>query len=148
MAIGQAGSCCCRNGKVTLGPDFPKFWLRIRVQKKNAESCRSRLRQSGSGPTSGGQAVEGHNDEGQGDKMPNHCGRRRKVPTMSQVLSSIQYICFSNTSGSNMGGAKLASCPGPHLTSLRPCWAVTQARGQVLRFVGGNEFIGKARFCF
>jgi len=35
---------------------FPKFWLRIR--RKNAESCRSRLRLSGSGPTSGRNAVQ------------------------------------------------------------------------------------------
>jgi len=31
---------------------FPNFWLRFRVRKKNAESFRSRLRQSGFGPTS------------------------------------------------------------------------------------------------
>jgi len=31
---------------------FTKFWLRIRVLKKNAESCRSRLRHSGSMATS------------------------------------------------------------------------------------------------
>ena len=31
---------------------FPNFWLRFWVRKKNAESCRSRLRQSGFGPTS------------------------------------------------------------------------------------------------
>jgi len=51
---------------------------------------------------------------------PNHCGVRRKVPAMSQVLSSIQHICFLKISNSNMGGAKLASCPGHHLTSLLP----------------------------
>ena len=28
---------------------------------------------------------------------------RRKVPTLSQVLSSMQYICFRKTSGSNTG---------------------------------------------
>ena len=33
-------------------PFFTDFWLRIRVRKKNAESRRSPLRQSGSGPTS------------------------------------------------------------------------------------------------
>ena len=36
-------------------------------------------------------------------RAPNDCGERRKVPTMSQVLSSIQYICFLKTSNSNMG---------------------------------------------
>ena len=44
---------------------------------------------------------------------------RHKVPTVSQILSSKQYICFRKTSGSNM--AKPASCPGRHLTSLHPC---------------------------
>ena len=44
----------------------------------------------------------------------------RKVPTMSQVLSSIQHIYFRKTSCSNTRAAKLASCPGRHLTSLRP----------------------------
>jgi len=35
---------------VTPGPVCHKFWFRVR--KKNAESCRSRLRHPGSGPTS------------------------------------------------------------------------------------------------
>jgi len=51
---------------------------------------------------------------------PNHCEGRRKVLAMSQVFSSIQYICSRRTSGSNMWGAKLASCPGRHPTSLHP----------------------------
>jgi len=34
-------------------------------------------------------------------------GGRRKVSTMSQVLSSIQYICFRKISGSNMGAPNL-----------------------------------------
>ena len=42
----------------------------------------------------------------------------RKVPT--QVLSSMQYICFRKTSGSNI--ERLASCPGCHLTSLCSCF--------------------------
>jgi len=32
---------------------------------------------------------------------PNDCGGRRKVPTISQVLSSLQYICFRKISVSN-----------------------------------------------
>ena len=48
------------------------------------------------------------------------CKGRRKVPTMSQILSSIQCICFRKTSGSDMGGIRFASCPGRYLTSLRP----------------------------
>jgi len=40
---------------------------------------------------------------------------------MSQALSSIQYICSRKTfSWFEYGGSKLVSCPGRHLTSLRP----------------------------
>jgi len=35
------------------------------------------------------------------------CLGRRKVPTMSQVLSSVQYICFRKTLGSNLGALNL-----------------------------------------
>jgi len=45
-----------------------------------------------------------------------------KSPSMSQVLSSIQNICFRKSSVSNMDvGAKLPSCPVRQITSLRPC---------------------------
>ena len=37
---------------------------------------------------------------------------RRKVPTMSQVLSSIQCIWFRKISGSNMGASNLLLAPG------------------------------------
>jgi len=47
--------------------------------------------------------LQGRNEGGKGAKFP---GRRRKVPTMSQVLFSIQYIRFRKTSGSNMGAPK------------------------------------------
>ena len=46
----HANSCFSRNWNVTPDPFFHKFWLRLR--KKNAESCRSRLRHSGSMATS------------------------------------------------------------------------------------------------
>ena len=36
---------------------------------------------------------------------------RRKVPTLSQVLSSIQYICFRKTLGLNMGAPNLCLAP-------------------------------------
>jgi len=45
----------------------------------------------------------------------NHRGGRPtmpKVPKMSQVLSSIQYICFRTISGSNMGASNLLLAPG------------------------------------
>ena len=44
---------------------------------------------------------------------PNHCGGRRKVSTKSQVLSSIQYICFRKTSDWNMGAPKFCLAPAP-----------------------------------
>ena len=50
-----------------------------------------------------------------GAKFPGRrmtAGRRRKVPTMSQVLFSIQYICFRKISGSNMGAPNLLLAPG------------------------------------
>jgi len=43
-------------------------------------------------------------------EAPNLCGGRRKVPTISQVLSSMQDNCFRETSVSNMG-LKRALCP-------------------------------------
>jgi len=43
---------------------------------------------------------------------PNGCAGRRKVPTMSQALSSTQYICFQKTSVSNMGAPNLLLAPG------------------------------------
>ena len=52
-------------------------------------------------------------------RAPNHCKERQKDPKMSQVLSSTQYICFQKTCFEH-GVAKLAFCPGRHLTLLRP----------------------------
>jgi len=43
----------------------------------------------------------------------NHCGRHRKVSAMSQVLSSVQYICFRKTSGTNMEAQNLFLAPAP-----------------------------------
>jgi len=45
-------------------------------------------------------------------QVTNHYRGCRKVPTMSQVLSSIQCICLRRTSGSNRH----------HLMSLHPCF--------------------------
>jgi len=44
----------------------------------------------------------------------------RKIPTMSQVLSSIEYMWFRKISGSNMG-RQTCYLPRNKLTSLRPC---------------------------
>jgi len=46
-------------------------------------------------------------------------GWRRNVPTMSQVLPLIQYICSRKTLDSNMQEQKLVSCPG---RQVRPWW--------------------------
>jgi len=43
---------------------------------------------------------------------PNHCGGSWKFPTMSKVLSSLQYTGFRKTSVSNMGAPKLLLAPG------------------------------------
>jgi len=45
-------------------------------------------------------------------RSPNHCRGRRKVPIMSQLFSSWQYICFRKTSDSNMGAVNLLLAPG------------------------------------
>jgi len=42
----------------------------------------------------------------------NGCGGRRKVPSMSQVLSSIQHISFRKTSVSSMGARNVLLAPG------------------------------------
>ena len=48
----------------------------------------------------------------------NDCGVCRKVPTMSQVLSSILCICFQRPQVRTCG---CQTCFLPGLTSLRPC---------------------------
>jgi len=57
------------------------------------------------GVTSGGK-------RGTIPRTPNHCGGRRKVPTLSQVLYSIQFICFRKTLGTNMGAPNLLLATG------------------------------------
>jgi len=64
-------------------------------------------------------ALQGRNERGKGAQLP---GLRitmgaPKIPTVSQVHSSIQYkdLRFEH------GGAKVASWTGCHLSSLRPC---------------------------
>jgi len=53
-------------------------------------------------------------------RAPNHCEGRRKVPTMSQVLCSIQYICFRKTLVLNMGVPNLPWAPSSRVTHLLP----------------------------
>jgi len=45
-------------------------------------------------------------------RVSNDCGGCRKVPTMSHINSSVQYICFRKTSGSIMGAPNLLLVPG------------------------------------
>ena len=61
---------------------------------------------------SGGQGRNEGDQRGAIPRAPNRCGGRKKVPTMSQVLSSIQYICFRKTSGANMGAPNLLLAQG------------------------------------
>jgi len=51
-------------------------------------------------------------------RTPNHCGVRRKVPAMSQVLSSIQYVCFRKISRPNKGVPNLPRAPFNFVTLL------------------------------
>ena len=53
-------------------------------------------------------------------RAPNHWGRK-KVPTMSLVLSSIYYIYSQKPLGSNIRAPKLFLAPWRHLASVRPC---------------------------
>jgi len=54
-------------------------------------------------PASAKLAVKYRPDRWNTGHLTTLCGGRRKVPTMSQVLSSIKYIYFRKTSGWNMG---------------------------------------------
>ena len=92
-------------------------------------------------------SLQGRNEGGQGERKfpgrwvtmraPNHCGvgrmaeGRQKVPTMSQVLCSVQYICFRKTLVFNMGASNF---PGRHLTSLRLCFHIP--RWHISKFLG------------
>jgi len=44
-------------------------------------------------------------------REPNGYRRRRKIPKMSQILSSMQYIFFRKTSASNIGAPNLLLAP-------------------------------------
>jgi len=55
---------------------------------------------------------QGRNEGGKIPREPNHYGGAEKSQEMSQVLSSIQYICFRKTSGLNMGAPNLLLAPG------------------------------------
>ena len=56
--------------------------------------------------------------QGRNEGAKAQCPGRRKVPTMSQVLSSAQYICSRNSLGSNMGAQNLFLAPGAILHVL------------------------------
>ena len=76
-------------------------------------------------------------------RAPNHCRGRRKFPTMSQVLSSMQYICFRKTSGSSMG-ALGQTCFLPRLPSnlVAPLMQICGNTSLSLRF--SSDFLVSA----
>ena len=51
---------------------------------------------------------------------PDDCRGRRKLPTVSQIFSSVECICFQKTSGSNMGAPNLLLALGPIYTHYTP----------------------------
>jgi len=61
----------------------------------------------------------GHNEGGYNSPGAESLWWRRKVPTMLQALSSTAHLLPKDLKFEH-GGAKLSSCPGRHLTSLRP----------------------------
>jgi len=61
----------------------------------------------------------GHNEGGHNSPGAESLWGRRKVPTMLQALSSTAHLLPKDLKFEH-GGAKLISCPGRHLTSLRP----------------------------
>jgi len=60
---------------------------------------------------------------------PDHCAERRNVPTMSQVRSSIQYICYRKASGSNMGAPNFLRAPGAIQPRYAPASSPLTAHG-------------------
>jgi len=61
-------------------------------------------------------------------EAPNHCGGRRMGAGVGKDPKNVKSSTFFNTVhllpkdlSFEHGGAKLASCPGRHLTSLRLC---------------------------
>jgi len=56
---------------------------------------------------------QGRNDGGQGAQFPGHRITIKAPKSLNNVTStSVQYICFRKTSGSNMGAPNLLLAPG------------------------------------
>jgi len=56
---------------------------------------------------------QGRNDGGQGAQFPGHRITMRAPKSPNNVTNtSVQYICFRNASGSNMGAPNLLRAPG------------------------------------
>jgi len=72
-------------------------------------------------------------------RAPNRCGAPidygwlQNVATMSQVLSSIQYICFRKTLGSNMGAPNFLLAPGAIQHRYAPDLYVFRTNGPTSR---------------
>jgi len=66
----------------------------------------------------------------------------RKVPTISQVLPSVRYICFRKISGSNMGASNLFLLRPPSKL-VTPLWTTLQksvSTCQILKKLCGTRF--------
>jgi len=66
---------------------------------------------------------QGHNDGGQGGIIPlapNHCGGPKSHNNFISTSFNAVHLLPKDLRFEH-GGAKLASCPGRHLTSLRSC---------------------------
>ena len=81
---------------------------------------------------------QGCNERDTIPRAPNRCGAPndygwlQNVATMSQVLSSIQYICFRKTLGSNMGAPNFLLVPGAIQHRYAPDLYVFKTNGQPL----------------
>jgi len=73
-------------------------------------------------------SVQGRNEGVTIFRAPNHYGGARWLPRTQKTPDSVTNIFFSRVHLLSKdlrfehGGAKLASCPGPHLYPLHPCW--------------------------
>jgi len=58
--------------------------------------------------------------EGTIPRAPNHCGDAESPNNVTSAFIHRKHLLPKDLSFEN-GGANIASCPGRHLTSLRPC---------------------------
>jgi len=68
--------------------------------------------------------MQGRNEGGTIPRAPNDYGGAEIPNNITSTFFSAEHL-FPRDLRFEHGGAKLASCPGRHLTSLRPCRHVT-----------------------